>query len=76
MHDDNELFNGDVQLVALAASLSPFEIDLKPNLVTLDSFEANNHDFQHNLTFSIDLFCFQSHPLSNKKVASPQLICA
>ena len=67
MHDDNELFNGDVQLVALAASLSPFEIDLKHNLVTLDSFEANNHDFQHNLTFSIDLFCFQSHPLSNKK---------
>ena len=77
MQHDNKLFDDDVQLEALAAPLSPFEIELKPDLVTLDpSFEANNHDFQHNLTFSIDLFCFQSHPLSNKKVASPQLICA
>ena len=76
MQHDNELFDDDVQLEALAASLSAFEIDLKHKLVTLNSFEANNHDFQHNLTFSIDLFCFQSHPLSNKKVASPQLICA
>ena len=67
MQHDNILFDDDVQLEALAAPLSPFEIDLKHKLVTLNSFEANNHDFQHNLTFSIDLFCFQSHPLSNKK---------
>ena len=40
MQHDNELFNDDVQLESLAASLSPFDNDLNPILVTMDpSFE-------------------------------------
>ena len=52
MQHDNELFDDDVQLEALAASLSPFDNDLNPDLVTLDpSFEATNHDFRPNRAF-------------------------
>ena len=39
------------------------------------SFAADN-DFQHHETFVIDSFFFHCVPPSNKKVASPHLICA
>ena len=41
----------------------------------LEAFVAD-HDFQHHETFVIDSFFFHCVPPSNKKVASPQLICA
>ena len=59
MQHDNELFNDDVQLESLAASLSPFDHDLNPIPVSMDpSFEATNHDFRDNQAFTIDLYSF------------------
>ena len=75
MQHDNELFNDDVQLESLAASLSPFDNDLNPDLVTMDpSFEATNHDFRDNQAFTIDLLFFRCLRFSNKIQPSPQLI--
>ena len=75
MQHDNELFNDDVQLESLAASLSPFDNDLNPVLVTMDpSFEATNHDFRHNRAFAIDLLLFRCLRFSNKIQLSPQMI--
>ena len=67
MQHDNILFDDDVQLEALAAPLSPFEIELKPDLVTLDpSFEATNHDFRDNQAFTIDLYSFDAFVFQTK----------
>ena len=67
MQHDNELFNDDVQLESLAASLLPFDNDLNPVLVTMDpSFEATNHDFRDNQAFTIDLLFFRCLRFSNK----------
>ena len=46
MQHDNELFDNYVQLEALAASLSPLNNDLHPDIITLEpSSEATNYDF-------------------------------
>ena len=75
MQHDNELFDDYVQLESLAASLSPFDNDLNPDLVTLDpSFEVTNHDFRDNRAFTIDLLFFRCLRFSNKIQPSPQLI--
>ena len=67
MQHDNELFDDDVQLESLAASLSPFDNDLNPDLVTMDpSFEATNHDFRDNQAFTIDLLFFRCLRFSYK----------
>ena len=67
MQHDNELFDDDVQLEALAASLSPVDNNLNPDLVTLDPFsEATNHDFLDNRAFTIDLLFFRCLRFSNK----------
>ena len=64
---DNELFNDDVQLESLAASLSPFDNDLNPVLVTMDpSFEATNHDFRDNRAFTITYYSFDAFVFQTK----------
>ena len=61
MQHDNKLFDDDVQLEAIAASLSPFDNDLNPDLVTMDpSFEETNHDFRDNQAFTIDFYSFNA----------------
>ena len=74
MQHDNKLFDDDVQLEAIAASLSPFDNDLNPDLVTMDpSFEATNHDFRDNRAFTIDLLFFRCLHFSNKIQPSPSI---